>query len=90
MGVFTRSSCGTKAHGDPGTDLGGQMWGAVGVMEGVNVKPAGEPPARCAVLRPHGPRWLDCKLLQGRAGAEPTSVSPGNSARDGFSVNIMS
>lgn len=70
MGMFTRSSYGTKTHGDLGTDLGDQMWEAVGVMEGVNVKTTGEPPARCAVLRPHRPSWLDFELLQGRARAE--------------------
>lgn len=76
MGVFTPSSYATKTSSDLGTDLGGQRWEAVGVIQGVNVKTAGEPPARCAVLRPR-------RLLEGRAGAEPTSVSPGNSARGG-------
>lgn len=42
MGVFTRSKYVTKTPGDLGADLGGQMWEAVGVIEGVNVKTAGE------------------------------------------------
>lgn len=50
----------------------------------------GELLARWAILPPVWGNWLDCMLLEGRAEAKCTSLSPGNLARGRCSINIMS
>lgn len=43
MGVFTPSSYATKTPSDLGTDLGGQRWEAVGVIQGSMLRQQGSP-----------------------------------------------